>query len=143
MNMDIQDIPPRLTISEAIRLSKVSRATFYRNYLATGKISFKVGTDKKKYIELAELLRVCPDITMDKEDTSAAVLSDNLRLSELNAKIERLELELRLTREQLMDARDQIRKADDREVDLRNLLVQAKGFEQKKIGWWGRLTKKY
>ncbi len=52
-----------ITISEASRLAGVSRQTIY-NQINSGELSRNV----KKRIELSELLRVYPDISLHKED---------------------------------------------------------------------------
>ena len=138
----MEEIPARLSITECIQLSMVSRATFYRKYIDTGKISFKTDNSGKKYIEGVELLRAIPDITLSHEETPEPVSVDTVRYAESLAKIDLLGLELKLVREQLTDARQQIQDGKEREADLKTLLAQARPPEQKQISWWGRLTGK-
>lgn len=54
-----------VSISEAIKLSGVSRGTFYRKYLNEGVVSVTKSTDGKKQIDTAELLRVFGKLSMD------------------------------------------------------------------------------
>ena len=54
-----------VSISEAIKLSGVSRGTFYRKYLNEGVVSVTKSTDGKKQIDTAELLRVFGKLSLD------------------------------------------------------------------------------
>ena len=55
-----------ISISEAIKLSGVSRGTFYRKYLNEGLISTTQDVTGKKQIDTSELLRVFGKLDMDK-----------------------------------------------------------------------------
>lgn len=59
-----------VSISEAIALSGVSRATFYRNFLNKGLISATKDSSGKKKIDTSELLRVFPEINLDSDTVS-------------------------------------------------------------------------
>ena len=48
----------KVSITEAIKLSGVSRSSFYGKYLKQGKISVTNGVDGKKEVDTSELLRV-------------------------------------------------------------------------------------
>ena len=157
------DIPPKLTISEAIRVSGIARATFYRSYVDTGKISVSVGNDKKKYIDSAELLRVFPNADYSQKDNQTdnppvvqkGIVdginnSDNYRTTELQRQIDSLELELRLIHERLVDAVDTVRylkqDIDERKETIRqqadtiqSLTNKIETQPPKQIGWFGKL----
>lgn len=136
----MDEIPARLTISEAIKYSMVSRATFYRKFIDTGQLSYKTDNDGKKYVEFAELLRVCPNAGTAPIETTENVSTDTVRYSESLGKIDLLELEVKFLREQLADTREQLHKSEAREADLKNMLAQVQ--PKKQIGWFGRLLGK-
>jgi hypothetical protein len=48
----------RLKVTQAYQLMGIPRATFYRKYIDTGKISISSESDQKKYIDFSELYRV-------------------------------------------------------------------------------------
>lgn len=55
-----------VSISEAIRLSGVSRATFYNKYLKQGQVTVSKDEKGKKCIDTAELLRVFGKLSGDE-----------------------------------------------------------------------------
>lgn len=56
-----------VSITEAIRLSGVSRATFYKKYLKEGKISTSGDAKGRKRIDTAELIRVFGKLAGDDQ----------------------------------------------------------------------------
>lgn len=133
-----------LSVSEAIQLSGISRATFYRKFITTGKISIKEKSGGKKYIEFGELLRVCPEAGTNptethEQDKKNTLSNDYTR--DLLSKNQLLELELKLTKELLTEIREQLRKSDIREADLKLQLAKVQPTPLQ-IGWIGRLMLK-
>ena len=59
----------RLTITEAIALSGISRSQFYSKYINKGLISKSKDNQGKMCIDKSELLRVFPDIKTVEEST--------------------------------------------------------------------------
>lgn len=59
----------RLSITEAIELSGVSRSQFYSKYINKGRISKLRDENNKVYIDPAELFRVFPNIKIDGDNT--------------------------------------------------------------------------
>lgn len=56
-----------VSISEAIRLSGVSRATFYNKYLKQGKVTVSRDSKDKKCIDTSEILRVFGKLAGDEQ----------------------------------------------------------------------------
>ena len=81
----------RLSISDAIKQSGVSRSSFYAKYVSKGLIS--VSEDKgKKYIDTSELLRVFGELKHGQsEDSLGLSKKDNLGLDD-SAKDEQIKL---------------------------------------------------
>ena len=59
----------RLSITEAIELSGISRSQFYSKYINKGRLSKLRDEDNKVYIDPAELFRVFPNSIVDENDT--------------------------------------------------------------------------
>lgn len=57
----------RVTISEAAKLAGISRQHMYRGYITPGKISI-VKENDKSYVDVSELLRVFPNVTIATDD---------------------------------------------------------------------------
>lgn len=62
------EIKPRLRITECVRLSGVSKTTFYKKYINDGIITVSKDSKGHKYIDRAEFLRVFPE-AMDRCDS--------------------------------------------------------------------------
>jgi len=114
------DTLTRLSITDAINFSQISRATFYRRFLDTGVISIKVDSTGKKYIEATELLRVCPDIKVPQSETSVTVSMDNMRQPDTSS----LEVEARLLREQLQEYKTREKRLLDQLDKMTSLVLQ-------------------
>src|SRR5690348_5898066 len=62
--MDTVELPvipaeyQRLKVTKAYEIMEIPRATFYRKYLDTGKITVSIDSEDKKYIDFSELYRV-------------------------------------------------------------------------------------
>lgn len=59
----------RLSITEAIELSGISRSQFYSKYINKGRLSKLRDDNNKVYIDAAELFRVFPDIKIVEDNT--------------------------------------------------------------------------
>lgn len=109
-----------VSISEAIKLSGVSRGTFYRKYLNEGLISTTQNPTGKKQIDTAELLRVFGKLSADIK-----TVSNETEQTERTNEVEQLRKQLQETkdseqrlRDEFLDRenwyRQQIEKQDDK-----------------------------
>jgi hypothetical protein len=87
----------RLTITEAIALSGISRSQFYSKYINNGRLSKSKDAHGKLYIEKSELYRVFPDIKTVEESTDCCskinTLEQQCVLLELENKYLKVQLE--------------------------------------------------
>jgi hypothetical protein len=88
----------RLSITEAAKLSGLSRTALYRNYINKGVLSVNRGNNGV-FIELTELLRVFPDITL-------ANVAVEPKYTQVDSQVHMLERENQLLIEQLKKAND-------------------------------------
>ena len=101
----------RLSVSEAIRRSGVSRSTFYAKYVNQGLIS--VSEDKgKKYIDTSELLRVFGELKGEQSEDSVKQSVLDTSGSENTAKDEQIAL-----------LKQQLEKAEEREKFYHSQIV--------------------
>ncbi len=68
----------RLSITEAIELSGISRSQFYSKYINKGRISKLRDENNKVYIDPAELFRVFPNIKIDEDNTDCCSETNKL-----------------------------------------------------------------
>lgn len=94
---------PVVSISEAARLSGVARSTLYRKH-EQGKITFSALADGQPGIDTAELYRVYPQQSLQDSANTIAATATTRDTAASERKIAELQLELRLTREQLTAA---------------------------------------
>ena len=108
----------KVNISDAIKMSGVSRQTFYAKYINKGVVTVEKDHLGKKCIDTAELMRVFGNIALDNEDKT--IHDDNRRTltPDLDSKIRELEMEVKLVREQLADHKEQIQDYRQREQRL-------------------------
>jgi len=99
----------KLSISEAARLSGISRNHLYNKYINKGVISV-ITDDNKPFIEASELLRVFPNAKIITDNT----LQDNSTYDKYSAEL------VLLLKEQLEHAQEQIVKAEHREAWLQS-----------------------
>lgn len=114
-----------VSISEAIALSGVSRATFYRNFLNKGLISTTKDSAEKKKIDTSELLRVFPEINLDSNTVSgkqSGLIEDNPIRDEKSASIS----ELDSLRQQLQESKDRELKLEKREAWYHQQIAEEK-----------------
>ena len=95
----------KLSISEAIRRSGVSRATFYSKYINTNLISVEKNNRGKKQIDTSELLRVFGELSdTPTEQTPKPVQNTPENSSDsLQIQVVRLEVENKMLREKIDD----------------------------------------
>lgn len=129
----------QVSVTKAAGLAGVSRSTFYRSYINTGKVS--VGSDKQgnPVVDTSELLRVfgvLHDTTESQDTVGVQDASDPKTLV-----ISELESELHRVRDILRIREDELRKAEERELWLRDLLARSQSQLQqhdvkKSRPWW-------
>ena len=105
-----------ISITAAAKLAGVSRSTLYRTYIDKGLLSVSKDQQGKRCIDTSELLRVFGTLqgeaeqgtTSDNVGQSNATESDSVGQPEKNpeSKESALELELKLTKEQLEESRE-------------------------------------
>lgn len=114
-----------VSISEAIELSGVSRATFYRNFLNKGLLSTTKDSADKKKIDTSELLRVFPDITLDNDTVSGKQngrIEEDLTEKKTPASIS----ELDSLRQQLQESKARELKLEKREAWYQQQVAEEK-----------------
>lgn len=128
----------QVSITKAATLAGISRSTLYRSYISTGKVS--VGSDHQgnPFIDTSELLRVFGVLhdtaeTLDTDGVRDAKHQNTMIITELESELHRVREVLRIREEEL-------RKAEERELWLRNLLAKSQSQlqhdEQKNRPWW-------
>jgi|AOMP01.1.fsa_nt_gi hypothetical protein len=128
----------QVSITKAAGLAGVSRSTFYRSYINTGKVS--VGSDHQgnPVVDTSELLRVFGVLhdTTENQDTKGVRDANDpniLVISELESELHRVRDILRIREEEL-------HKAEEREQWLRDLLARSQNQlrldEKKNRPWW-------
>ncbi len=119
-----------VSISKAAKLAGVSRSTLYTSYINKGVISVSADGKGRKCIDTSELLRVFGSLQLDSEpdrtasnkkpsppDTSLQMSDTPDTLQDRTGRTgsDNTELELKLVREQLTEARQQLQAFTDRE----------------------------
>ena len=106
----------KVSITEAAKLAGVSRSTLYRSYIEKGLLSISKDHQNKKCVDTSELLRVFGSLkgatvrdnesdTMEQPDTTERDIvgqPENPSGTDQSA----LEIELKLTKEQLEESRE-------------------------------------
>lgn len=92
----------KISITAAAKMAGVSRSTLYRSYIDKGVLSLCKDRQDKPCIDTSELLRVFGALQLD------ATPSDSVGQPETPPKTETtaLEIELKLTKEQLAESRE-------------------------------------
>lgn len=128
----------QVSVTKAAGLAGVSRSTFYRSYINTGKVS--VGSDQQgnPVVDTSELLRVFGVLhdTTESQDTEGVRDANDpktLVISELESELHRVRDILRIREEEL-------HKAEERELWLRDLLARSQSQLQHDVKrnhpWW-------
>lgn len=118
-----------VSISEAIKLAGVSRATFYR-YMDTGKISIQVNGAGKKSVETSEIIRVFGEASKRPEKISADNLKQSVQIENVLVKQENQYLKETLNRleRELEQTKEREKRAEER---LDAVLLRLSSNEQK------------
>ena len=128
----------QVSITKAAGLAGVSRSTFYRSYINTGKVSVTSDRQGNPVVDTAELLRVFGVLhdtseNNDTRDVRGSNDKNSLAVSELESELHRVREILRIREEEL-------RKAEERELWLRDLLAKSQSQLQhdakKTRPWW-------
>ncbi len=151
-----------VSISKAAKLAGVSRSTLYTSYINKGVISVSADGKGRKCIDTSELLRVFGSLQSDSKpnrtvsnkktsppDTSHRVADtlDTVQDRTTRTASDSTEMELKLVREQLTEARQQLQAFTDRESwyqsQIENLTDTVKLLEDKRTRkeekprrWW-------
>lgn len=135
----------KINISEAARLSGISRQHFYKKYVDTGLLSIDRSNSTKPVVDVSELLRVFPGIKLpdSRLDSTRQDMTQ-----ELIQQVTALQKDLTTTRQQLIDSQDREKwlqhtvnnltdslklishKQDSQELN------QGHNQEPKKVSWW-------
>ena len=102
----------KVSISEAIRLSGISRSQFYTKYINKGIISVLI-EDDKKLIDISELIRVFGNIQLENSPNEQFQTTANTEKTTEKDKI------IELLEQQLADFRTREQESAIREVQLR------------------------
>lgn len=125
----------RLTVSEAIRQSGVSRSTFYAKYVNQGLISVDE-SHGKKFIDTSELLRVFGELKGDDQSDSPA-RKEYYRLGQKD-------IDLAVQAEQIKNLKEQLSESKEREhkyFEHIKLLEAPKKNSNPFVRWWRGLDK--
>lgn len=123
----------KLTIKKSCELAGVSRPTLYK-YINSGKLSI-VKDGKISYIDLSELIRVFPDISLQEESKNS--VKD---LHGLTSEIEHKDELIKLLRQQLEDKqkdneflKEQLTQVNQNFTQLNKLLEDKTSKKRKKF----------
>lgn len=118
-----------VSISEAIKMAGVSRATFYR-YMETGKISIQVDGRGKKSVETSEIIRVFGEASKRPEKVSGDNLKQSVQIENVLVKQENQHLKEVLNRleKELEQSKEREKRAEER---LDAVLLRLSSTEQK------------
>ncbi|CAA6802104.1 MAG: Unknown protein [uncultured Thiotrichaceae bacterium] len=152
-----------VSISKAAKLAGVSRSTLYSTYINKGAISVSADARGRKFIDTSELLRVFgalqPDTVQDSKPkpppTKSSQVSDTpdtVQNPHTRTGSDSVNIELRLVREQLAEAKQQMQAYSDREnwyqSQIKTLTDTVKLLEDKRPKqeenprrWWQVLWK--
>lgn len=95
----------KVSISEAIKLSGVSRSSFYGKYIKQGLISISVDHNGKKQVDTSELVRVFGELK-EQQNNDSPVHLDSPRKSKENKLGQDEKTEIMLIRQQLQEAKN-------------------------------------
>ena len=106
-----------VSITQAAKLSGISRATFYRKYINTGVLSVATDANGHKQIDMSELLRVFPDLKLtDTKASGDAKAIDNDKPDQ-SAEVELLRQQLQESKERENWYRQQIAEEKARAIE--------------------------
>ena len=120
-------------VSEASALTGKRTATLYR-WMETGKISFTQSEDGKRKIDVAELVRIIPSLTLEK--TNIDENGNENKIFELQARLTALQKEL----DESHERENQYKKWLNDQMEINKQLSQIALPEgSQKRPWWRRL----
>lgn len=121
----------QVSISEAIRLTKISRSHFYKKYINTGLISI-INEHDKKLIDTSELLRVFGNIHIENNNLEQNQTTQDIqRTEDTNVIIQLLKEQLAKAEEDKKWLQQQLEKATNL---LENKQVQEPPKRKKFLG---------
>jgi septal ring factor EnvC (AmiA/AmiB activator) len=127
---------PKVSISEAIRMTGISRSHFYNKYISKGLISLIVEEDKKM-IDTSELIRVFGNIQVEnKEKEQLRTTQDIKNTAEKDKIIELLEKQLEESKAREREAKEReewLQKQIDELRQQQNNLLENKQPKRKKF----------
>lgn len=94
----------KVSITQAAKLASLSRSYFYKKYINTGIISV-ISENGTKLIDTSELIRVCGSLSQQHDDNKQ---EDTVERDKIVSLLE----------SQLRDAKEQIKKGEERELWL-------------------------
>lgn len=138
-----------VSISEAIKLSGVSRGTFYRKYLNEGVVSVTKSTDGKKQIDTAELLRVFGQLSAGndtKPDNTKNIQSGqygqhgqadhSAELEQLRKQLQEVKENEQRLRDEFLDRENWYRQQIEKQDDKIKLLEHHHLEQLSQSKWW-------
>ena len=107
----------KVSITEAIKLSGISRSSFYGKYIKQGVISLSAGTDGRKEVDTSELLRVFGEL-QESPKVSKVVQMDSPKVSKENTFGQSENTEISLLKQQLQESEQREKAAVTQIEDL-------------------------
>jgi len=105
MDETVENTPALIPLSQAAKRLGVSRPTVYR-WAKEGKFSVTLGKDGTKLVDMAELARVFPEnVTKTQKQDAVRPAPDSDGMLLIQAALEATRESLRITQEQLVEAR--------------------------------------
>ena len=133
----------RLTVTEAIRQSGVSRSTFYAKYVKKGIISVNE-SNGSKYVDTSELLRVFGELKGEVKSDSPD-RSEYYKVGQKDIDLAVQAEQIKSLREQLADFKEQLSESKEREhkyFEHLKFLEAPKKNSNPFVRWWRGLDKK-
>jgi hypothetical protein len=126
----------KVSISEAIRMTVVSRSHFYNKYINKGLISVQV-EDDKKLIDVSELIRVFGNVHVEDANQEHIMTNENIiDTSDKTKIIELLEQQLSESKQREIEAKrreEWLQKQIDELRHQQNLLLENKVIKRKRF----------
>lgn len=142
----------KVSISEAARLSGISRTNLYKNYVKAGKITVEQDHAGKPQIDTAEILRVFGELKKTQDYSNPVTEKTQMITEEKHNENSVFDVELRAVREMLKVREEQLSEAQERERWMQRQIEeltstvrqiedksQSKPAEEQKKGWLARL----
>ena len=125
----------KLSITQAIKQSEVSRTHFYTHYIKKGLISVSEHNGRK-YIDSSELVRVFPDITTEQPPNNTVHTQKHSPEQPIPNNTEQIE-QIRILKEQVADLKADKAFLQSQVVSLTNRLPSPDVKKQNPIlKWW-------